>query len=51
MMQNLKRKWLVVSKLTKGILQFLTPALDSLKKLHFNGLLLKKVYNVWAKKV
>ena len=51
MMQNLKRKWLVVSKLTKGILQFFTPALDNLKKLHFNGLLLKKVYNVWAKKV
>ena len=28
-----------------------TRALKSLKNLHFNGLLLNKVYNVWAKKV
>ena len=27
-----------------------TRALKSLKNLHFNGLLLNKVYNVWAKK-
>ena len=26
-------------------------ALECLKHLHFNGLLLTKVYNVWAKKV
>ena len=29
----------------------LTWALESLKNLHFNGLLSTKVYNVWAKKV
>ena len=51
MMQNLKRNWLVVSKLTWGIWQILTWAVKSLKNLHFNGLLLNKVYNVWAKKV
>ena len=50
MMQNLKRNWLVVSKLTWGIWQILTRALENLKNLHFNGLLLNKVYNVWAKK-
>ena len=27
----------------------MTRALEKLKKLHFNGLLLTKVYNVWAK--
>ena len=50
MMKNLKRNWLVVSKLTWGIWQILTRALENLKHLHFNGLLLNKVYNVWAKK-
>ena len=50
MMQNLKRNWLVSSKLTCGIWQILTRALENLKNLHFNGLLLNKVYNVWAKK-
>ena len=49
-MQNWKKKWLVVSKLTWGIWQILTGALENLKNLHFNGLLLNKVYNVWAKK-
>ena len=31
--------------------RILTWALECLKNLHFNGLLLTKVYNVWAKKV
>ena len=51
MMKNLKRNWLVSSKLTSGIWQIVTWALVNLKNLHFNGLLLTKVYNVWAKKV
>ena len=42
--------WLAVSKLTSGILQILTQALENLKTLYFNGLFLNKVYNVWAKK-
>ena len=50
-MQNLKRNWLVVSKLTWGIWRILTRALESLKNVHFNRLLLSKVYIVWAKKV
>ena len=50
MMQKLKRNWLVSSKLTWGIWRILTRALENLKNLHFNGLLLTKVYNVWAKK-
>ena len=50
-MRNLKRNWLVVSKLTWEIWQILTRALGSLKKFHFNVLLLGKVYIVWAKKV
>ena len=50
MIQNLKRNWLVSSKLTWGIWRILTRALKNLKNLHFNGLLLNKVYNVWAKK-
>ena len=50
-MQNLKRNWLVVSKLTWGIWRILTQALESLKNFHFNWLLLSKVYIVWAKKV
>ena len=33
------------------IWQILTRALKILKNLHFHGLLLSKVYNVWAKKV
>ena len=49
-MQKLKRNWLVSSKLTWGIWQILTWALKNLKNLHFNGLLLNKVYNFWAKK-
>ena len=50
MMQNLKRNWLVSSKLTWEIWRSLTRALENIKNLHFNGLLLNKVYNVWAKK-
>ena len=49
--QNLEWNQLVVSKLTWGIWQILTWALKSLKNFHFNGLLLNKVYIVWAKKV
>ena len=36
---------------TKGIDQNLTQALESLKNYHFNGLLLRKVYILWTKKV
>ena len=50
MMQKLKRNWLVSSKLIWGIWQILTRALENLENSHFNGLLLNKVYNVWAKK-
>ena len=50
MMQKLKRNWLASSKLTWGIWQILTWALENLKNLHFNRLLLNKVYNIWAKK-
>ena len=39
---NVKRNWLVNSKLTWGIWRILTRALENLKNLHFN---------VWAKKV
>ena len=51
MMQNLKRNWLVVSKLTWRIWRILTRALKSHKNLQLNGLFLNKVYSVWAKKV
>ena len=50
MMQKLKKTWLVNSKLTWRIWWFFTLTLENLKNLHFNGLLLTKVYNVWAKK-
>ena len=50
MMQNLKRNWLVSSKLTCGIWQIFTWALENLKNLHFNGLLLNKVHTLGAKK-
>ena len=51
MMQNLKRNWLVISKLTWGIWWILIRALESLKNFHFNVLLLSKVYTAWVKKV
>ena len=41
-MQNLKRNWLVISKLTWGISRILTP-LENLKKLLFNWLLWPKI--------
>ena len=50
-MQNLERNQLVLSKLTQGIWQIFTWALESLKNFHFNRLLLSKVYIVWARKV
>ena len=50
MVQNLKRTWLVNSKLIWGIWRILTRALENLKNLNFNELLLTKVYNVWANK-
>ena len=50
MIQNLKRNWLVSSKLTWVIWQILTQVQENLKNLHFSRLLLTKVYNVWAKK-
>ena len=46
-MQNLKRNWLVISKLTWGIL---TRVLESLQNFYFNGSLWSKVYIVWTKK-
>ena len=48
--KDLKRNWLVSSKLTRGIWQILTQALKNPKNLHFNRLLLTKVCNAWAKK-
>ena len=51
MIQKLKRKWLVVLKLTWGTSQILTQALESLKNLCFNWLLVTKVYIVRATKV
>ena len=50
MIQNLKRNWLVSSKLIWGIWQILNQALKNPKTLHFNLLLLTKAYNAWAKK-
>ena len=50
MMQKLKKTWLVNSKLTGRTCWFFTRALENLKYLHFNGLLLTKVYNAWTKK-
>ena len=38
-------------KLKWGIWRILTQALESLKNLQFNGLLLTNLYNVWPKKV
>ena len=40
----------VSSKLKWGIWKISTRALKNLQNLHYNGLLLTKVYNVWAKK-
>ena len=50
MIKNLKRNWLVVSKLTWRLWRILTRALESRKNLHFNGLFRTNVYNVSPKK-
>ena len=47
----LKRIWLFISKLRWEIWQIFTQALEYPKNVHFNGLLLSKVYIVWAKNV
>ena len=49
-MQKLKWTFLPNSKLTWRIWWFLTWALENLKNVYFNGLLLTKVYNIWAEK-
>ena len=49
-MQNLKKNWSVVLKVTK-IWWNLTWALQSLQNLQFDLFLLYKVFNVWPKKV
>ena len=51
MTQNVKRNCLVNSKLTWVIWWTLSQALENLKNLHFNELVLTTIYNVWAKKV
>ena len=50
LMQNLKKNWSVVSKMTR-IWWNLTQALKSLNCLHFHLFLLCKLFNVWPKKV
>ena len=46
-MQNLKRNWIVGSKLTWGIWRILTRTLENLKNLPFNRLLLTKAVSKW----
>ena len=50
LMQNLKKNWFVVSKLTR-IWWILIRALKSLKNLHFDWSFTWKACNVWSKKV
>ena len=50
MMKTLKRNWLVSSKFTWEIWLIVTRSLKNLENLDFNGLLSKKVHNLWAKK-
>ena len=50
MSQNLQKNWFAVSKFTWAIWRILTGTLKCLKNVHFNGLLLTKLYNVSAKK-
>ena len=45
-----RKTGLCFQKLTWGIWQIFTRALENLKNLHFNRLLLTQVNNVWAKK-
>ena len=40
-----------ISNLTEGVWKILTWALESLKNVNFNGLLLSRVYIIWAKRV
>ena len=49
--QNLERNQLAVLKLAEEIWQISTWILKSLKYFHFNGLILGKVYIVWAAEV
>ena len=49
--RNFERKQLVDSKLTEGIWEILTWALESFNNFHFNGFLLSKVYIFQAKKI
>ena len=51
MTQTLKSIWLANLKMTWAIWWNLSQALGNLKHLHFNGVVLAIVYNVWAKKV
>ena len=44
------KEWCKNSKLTWRIWWFYNRAYENLKNLHFNGLFLTKVYNVWTKK-
>ena len=46
--QNLKENWLVVWKMTWGIWQIFTRALEIVKNWNFNGILLSKEENLWA---
>ena len=47
----MKKNCLVVWKMIWEIWQIFIRAFENLKNLHFNELLLTKVYNVWAEKV
>ena len=48
-MQSLKKNELVVSNMHEEFGEFL-PNHSKVKKFHFDGLFLSKVYEVWAKK-
>ena len=47
LMQNLRKNWLVVCKI---VLSHFHQTTQISENLHFDGLLLLKAYNVWAKK-
>ena len=51
MMQNWRRDWLVVSKVTRAIWKTLTRALKNVINLLFIGPFSIKIYNAWAKNV
>ena len=50
-MQNLKENWLLAFKITQGIWLIFMRAVESLKILHFDGLLLRKAYKVLDEKI